>query len=217
MYREEWPSERKLERLREEGKLPYSSFAVAALVLLAIGIWLAAAASSEWRLLLARAAELSAHWGDKRAAKALCEAALLLLLAPAGAASIAVIAGGLAQTRFLLRPALAGIKPERVSPMKPLSLARTALRALNALALLVLFSIASLAAARLLAPGAAGMLIGDPAETIWWPYRLLRMLAPFVLTAVGAAAFAAALLARLRFMLQHRMSREELEAETREG
>lgn len=222
MYREEWPSERKLERLREEGKVPYSRFAVAGAVLLAVGLWSLAAAEGEWRSLLNAVTKLSAvAAGDQAAlragAAAALRAAVLLLLAPAAAAFVAAVVAGLAQTRFLLRPGLAGFNLHRLTPFKPLSLADIALRVLSACFALALFSLLSVVAARLVFPAAAGTLNAEPAVVIYWPLRLWRLLAPFVLAVVAVAAFGAALWARLRFMLVHRMSREELEAEARES
>ena len=217
----EWPSERKLERLRGEGKVPYSAFAVACAVTAVLILW-AMAAGDSWQLFLKRAAALRDApvvdpQGTALRTKEVVYSVLTLLLVPAALALVTALAVGLAQTKFLLQPALTGFNLERVSPFKAPPPARLVLRVAAALLALTAFGALALLAARLCFPAAGSTLNGAPRAMLAWPYRTLKTLAPFAAAALAGAAFGAALFARLRFMLTNGMSREEVEAETRES
>ena len=170
-------------------------------------------AEARWQGLLAGVSDL---WPGSRtpasdAIARIVQSAITLLLAPAVIAAAAIIAAGLLQTKFLLRPGLLSLQLERLNPFKRLDAGLAVWRPATGLVCLLVLLVISGALAASLFPPAAAMLNSDPADTIWWPYYAVRTVAPFIAAAVAAAAFAAALWARLRFMLVHRMTREEME------
>lgn len=217
MFKQEWPSERKLERLREAGELPCSKFTIACASALAVGIW-GFTARSGWQNFLGHyrsLLEAPPNAASLEEVRALIDAAANLLIVPASAALVAGLTAGLVQTRFFFRLSLLSLNFGRLNPFRPPEFAAVVLRVGAALSVLFAGVLLSCSAAWLLYPAAAAMLVQEPQRMLFWPCSALRSAAPLIFTALGAGAVAAWLAKRFAYLVRHRMTREEIEAELR--
>ncbi|MDO9709341.1 EscU/YscU/HrcU family type III secretion system export apparatus switch protein [Paracraurococcus lichenis] len=217
--RTEAPTQRRLERARQEGQVPLSREAVAFATLLAAtlaGFLALPPLGMEWLRALRGLAE--APEGGDEAVFALLRAAALAVLPVLGAVALAGILASLGQTGPLLRAEAVLPDPSRLSPRAALrrmlgaeallDLLRTLLK-LGVVGAVLWLSVdlAALQAALHQPPGALPALIGRGA---------LQMLV-VALGAFGAIAALDLLVVRLRHLRQMRMSREELREELREA
>ena len=217
--RTEAPTQRRLDKAREQGQLPVSREAVTFATLLAAtlaGILTLPAAGLAW--LHALQALLEAPAPDGAAALALLRAGARLALPVIGVAALAAILGHLAQSGLLLRPEAVLPDLARLNPAKGLQrligkeawfeLPRTLLK------LAVVGGALWLAIDLHLLPAALHQPIGA------LPERIGREVLHLLLVALGAFAVLAALdllLVRWRHLRQLRMSREDLKEEMRDA
>ncbi|NLF25380.1 MAG: hypothetical protein GX589_06945 [Deltaproteobacteria bacterium] len=209
----EWPSEKKLQRLRGEGRVPCSYFGSSCL-LLALFILLIPDFSVLWGSLLevwlkAWHSPAASGWALLQEDEAISDLAWIFA-APALLVLGVLFAVGLAQTKFLFEPKLVSFDLSRllavredkhgVGLMAALTVCFLALSTgigvlgLALPALLVLFGLKSL-------------------KVSSWVESFVSELTPALLMALGVSALVGIVAVRLLFLFKHRMSREELEKE----
>ncbi len=218
MERTEPPSSSRLQELREQGIVPYSSFAsrtAGSLAVLISLMILAPQFAALFKTLLEVIQAGDPHpllsTKDQKPAQ-LMHAALVILAVPASAALLGAFAAGLFQTRFLFRmarvsPVLDRINPFRVS-IKGFFV-RIAFLGTSAF-LSFLFSVVLV---RLVIREVFGLVHRDAGLIPSWLAPFFEGLLPIFVVVLSFSGFAALLISRRRFAEAHKMTRAEIAQE----
>ena len=214
MFREEWPSDHKLERLREQGKAPRSHFASVCAVSFVVVLWLLQS-GDEWRLFLQRVNALPKN-PESAAMRAqlreLSASAASMLVIPCLFAAAAVLAAGLGQTKFLFKPQLLAFSLEKLRP-KMTALNQIPRRIAAGIAGVAVCSAFSFLCVLLLYPRISRMLSLEANAAIAEPAALLKDLAPIAVGTFALCTLGAWLAGRFMFLMANRMTRREAEEE----
>ena len=219
MDKSEWPSETKLARLRSEGLVPFSRFSSACFVglLVVASIFLVRSKSSEF--ISAYLGLISSDLNSLSSSGA--EVALLSDLVFGGLVAFALallvlpMVLGLFQTKFFFRPANLSFDLRRMLPRIGTfgaGVGRVGLK----LTLPFLLLIVPIALALIAIPRLFLLLNRDLNTFLSWLGENGSSFAPFLSGFLAVAAALGWIVSRYKFMLKHRMTRAEVEAEARE-
>ncbi len=216
VFREAWPSEHKLSELRNRGEVAFSSSATVLAASLASGAYLFSERLLILELLTKAVSKIDQAGSFYAQAYADLALAVLGIFLKLGLIFLLVfIVLGLLQTRFLLRPALLGIDPARLSPFRQRLSRRFSSLIPRAAWLLILMALMYMLIWRLSGLALGSLSRGSATEIL---REILPGLSSFLL---GGAIFLGLLivpwlaLTQLRYLMKHRMSREEVEREAR--
>lgn len=218
--RSELPTQARLQELREEGFVPYSPVAARCLTVMALVAGAALVTRAGWwgefiadlqRLWRTGLTDPAYHpIARQMSDRALWSAALL-----GGVVATFALLGVQLQTRFLNRGIGLGLDLKRLNPFRALTpvsfIGRVALRA--ALALLTLACAAALAS--VVARPLLLLLNYDLRYFAAWGRRVPGEVAPSIVIAAAGLALLARAAARVGFLYEHRMNREEVVREER--
>ena len=214
----EWPSESKLQRLREEGRVPCSSFGSSCL-LLVILLLCAPESGAIWQRMITvwRGVWLSPAQGAGALLKQLAGAGVDLariLVVPVSLAALVYLLAGLAQTRFLLRPGLVGFGQGRFNMSGLRGLPGRVLGAFLVWGLSLLIGLGILRAAL-----PSLLMLFDPkaGDLSSWLMDFCSKATPALLMVLGPVTLAAVIAARFLFLYRHRMTPAEIKLEERQG
>lgn len=219
MFGEAWPSSRKRERLRAAGILPFSPFAVAALVMIAL-LGAGFLFPREWESCLAdwHAAFAAAASRDDALRSALFAAERLRgwLICLAATVFFSAALGVLLQTGFFFDFGISAPRMARLNPFRGGAaggiLRRTWFAAVGWIACLAV----SFGALRFCLPVVVGILQGDRAAAAQSARRLLETATPAAIAVLGIAAAAGWAWSRVSFAMRHRMTQQEINQEISE-
>jgi len=221
MYKVDWPSESKLLKLREEGKVPMSKFACSCAALIAVGLC-AQSEREDWSSFTGTLGELFSKTSLSRedvltSLESLADPVVSMFLVPVVSVMIAVIVLGLAQTKFLYRMSLLSFHFRRISPFKFPDLAKILYRMLLAVTGWCVFLVIGAWLVWFFMSLIFEPLVHNAKYFVSWPWKSYLRVAPFVLTVVAAIAGISWFVERFHFMVTHMMTREEVEQEARES
>ena len=217
MLESEWPSEEKLQRLREEGVVPYNSLSVRLAILFSFGAFLFSIVKHWTEFLTAYQKFVGFEVLSKESFKNFEEVLLYLFILPALSTFCVVILCGLAQTKFLFNLGLFAPKITRLNPFKFPNISGFFIKFLSILLLWPLFLLAGATCLYLYRLQILVLFSRDLSDILLWPYASYKSAAPFLLTGLALAAFFIYLVARYLFMFKHRMSAAELEKDALSG
>jgi len=210
----EWPTEEKLQQLRQDGQVPLSPIASHALILivllllapLLVSIFLDQA-DSYFSAVVADSEQVTpiGH---------LAYAAITIALLTVGVFAFTLIVATLLQTRFLFNPSRVSFKPARLFGSRARSLkGGVVLRvASSAIALMIFMLILYLT----LPPILRGFYL-DSYEIVDYLYQLYRSAMLYVIVVLMLIVVFSSLFCRFLFSWSNRMTREEILAEQRQN
>lgn len=215
--RTEWPTPERLLILRESGLVPYSPLTTRCGAAFAVIVTLFATRDTMGRWVAILKTVVTGYPSlNPSTVKRLLQLTVEIGLSSILAAIVGTVITGLLQTKFLVR---GGVKLElrRAMNTEPLSLAFI-IRSIFG-GLLTLGATWGLAALLLYAGVqlSGGSLILREEELVRAPYGVFERAMPFVLAGLGSLGAMAYLLSKLRFMLRHRMTRQELTKSSEEA
>ncbi|NMC61690.1 MAG: EscU/YscU/HrcU family type III secretion system export apparatus switch protein [SAR324 cluster bacterium] len=214
MDRTEPPTSSHIEELREQGIVPYSSFAARCASALIV-IFSVLALKDHFKVLLgsfqsiASVRDLNMIIGEG-VQNGLSHELLVLLLVPAIAAITGALLAGLFQTRFVFR--LSQISPN-MSRLNPFAI-RGILNILKECGfrflLVFLSGVFATFLFRIMVTDILMLINKDPGEVIYSMWKLFEATLPIFILVIAFSGFLSWLLARNSFFQAHRMTREEV-------
>lgn len=210
MDKTEWPTEFKLRRLREGGKVPLSPFAcrTAGTIAFLMTLWLCRSRAVDAAKAMTALYE-SQLWDTTSHAETAIESLAVLFVAPLTSAFIVAMGVGLLQTRFLFRLDLLSPRFNRLANFLIPSANGLFMRLFRSLGQAMLFVLAGALMLRVSWTGMLYLLNHDRVYVLKWSLGVLPMVLAPVCTVLAIAAVLAWFVNRYWFLYGHRMTWRE--------
>lgn len=212
----EWPTAARLEQLRAQGKVAFSPTASGLLAL--AGVLAGFAFSSDnWQKIIEQwKGALAGPDLDLTKLSGLASPSMNLVLMPVLCAALAVLLGGLVQTKFSLHAQALQLDLAKLSVFSRFSLGSLLQRVVWGIVFTLIGLLSSYVLFRQNTLQILSLLNLSPELISNWFQRLFRDNLPLACAFLVSSALGVWFLARMRFMFNNRMTRAELEQEARE-